>query len=106
MSKQSTVVIDRSLKAYDFGPAHPLGPIRILLTYDALENRGLLSADSVRVVAAEAEISDAHLAAVHGLRGHLDGRGSRAFWGKRARGEPCRWAAPRDGRPRFGVLHL
>ena len=44
------VVIDEKLKAYDFGGNHPLGPIRVLRTYENLRKLGLLDSPEVEVV--------------------------------------------------------
>jgi acetoin utilization protein AcuC len=59
------VVIDERLKAYNFGETHPLGPIRVLRTYENLRNLGLLDSADVEVVDAGAFASDAQLLKVH-----------------------------------------
>ena len=48
MVDETLVVVDRRLKSYDFGPKHPLAPIRVMLAYDNIEAHGLLDAPHVR----------------------------------------------------------
>lgn len=62
---QTCVVVDRRLRGYDFGASHPLGPIRIELTYRELEQRGLLQLPNVVATAVTAEVTDADLERVH-----------------------------------------
>lgn len=59
------VVIDERLKAYDFGDTHPLGPIRILRTYQNLTELGLLDSPEVEVVDAGEPASLAQIRKVH-----------------------------------------
>lgn len=59
------VVVDERLKSYDFGAAHPLGPIRILRTYQNLQNLGLLNSPNIEVVDAGLPATDAQLLKVH-----------------------------------------
>lgn len=59
------VVIDERLKAYDFGAAHPLGPIRIIRTYENIKNLGLLESAEVEVVDAGSPASDAQILKIH-----------------------------------------
>ena len=65
MSVTCTVVVDDGLRAYDFGPAHPLGPIRLQLTFDALRAAGLLDQPEVLVTAVTESLAPAELEAVH-----------------------------------------
>jgi acetoin utilization protein AcuC len=55
---------DERLTDYDFGPQHPLAPIRVKLTVELARAFGLLSQDEVTVVAAS-PASDAELQLVH-----------------------------------------
>jgi acetoin utilization protein AcuC len=52
------------LTKYDFGPAHPLAPIRVELTIELARDLGVLDADGVTVSAPE-PASDAELELVH-----------------------------------------
>jgi acetoin utilization protein AcuC len=58
----ATVVFDRSLTEYDFGPAHPMSPLRVDLTMRLAEELGVL--DGLRQVPAPMA-SDDLLATVH-----------------------------------------
>ena len=55
---------DPALTAYDFGPGHPLAPVRLRLTVALLEALGLLDPTLVDVVAPEVA-DDATIALVH-----------------------------------------
>jgi acetoin utilization protein AcuC len=55
---------DEKLATYDFGPRHPLAPIRVKLTMELATAFGLLSGDQVTVRAA-APATDADLELVH-----------------------------------------
>jgi acetoin utilization protein AcuC len=55
---------DEKLTGYDFGPRHPMAPIRIKLTMELAAAFGLLSEDQV-TVEAERAASDAELKLVH-----------------------------------------
>jgi acetoin utilization protein AcuC len=59
------VAWDERLTSYDFGPQHPLAPIRVKLTMELARAFGLLTRDGVTVATAPAA-SDAELALVHG----------------------------------------
>ena len=59
------VVVDPRLQAYDFGPKHPLAPIRVLLTYEQLEKHDLLSASHVEVRELAADFDEQLIADVH-----------------------------------------
>ncbi len=59
------VVIDEKLKAYDFGESHPLGPIRVLRTYENIRQVGLLDSPEVEVVDAGEPATEAQLLKVH-----------------------------------------
>ena len=58
------VAWDERLTSYDFGPEHPLAPIRVKLTMELAQAFGLLTRDSVTVATAPAA-SDAELALIH-----------------------------------------
>jgi len=58
----ATVVYDSSLSEYDFGPTHPMAPIRVDLTMRLADELGVL--DGLRVVPAPM-VTDEQLLAVH-----------------------------------------
>ena len=58
------LVWDEALTRYDFGPQHPMSPVRLELTARLLRDLGLLTAPGVRVVGAE-PCPDALLETVH-----------------------------------------
>lgn len=60
----SVVVFDESLTNYDFGPAHPMNPVRVDLTMQLTRTLGLLDGDALRAVPAP-DASDADLLLVH-----------------------------------------
>src|SRR6516165_5961764 len=64
MSGQATVAWDEALTQYDFGPGHPLAPVRVALTIELARQLGVLSAPSVTMVspppATDAELATAH----------------------------------------------
>jgi acetoin utilization protein AcuC len=55
---------DEKLTSYDFGPQHPLAPVRVQLTIELATAFGVLSGDDVTVLAAP-PASDAELELVH-----------------------------------------
>lgn len=59
------VIRDERLTGYDFGPKHPLGPIRVLLTYDEIENAGLLKSPLVDSAPPARELPAGVLERVH-----------------------------------------
>jgi acetoin utilization protein AcuC len=58
------VAWDERLTSYDFGPGHPLAPIRVKLTMELAQAFGLLTLDGVTVATAP-PASDAELELVH-----------------------------------------
>ena len=50
MSSRVAITWDDALVAYDFGPQHPLKPIRVKLTVELARAYGLLDRDNVEVV--------------------------------------------------------
>ena len=64
MPSQARVVWDTAFTRYDFGPMHPMAPIRLDLTARLCEALGVLDAPGVEVVGAEVA-SDELLATVH-----------------------------------------
>jgi acetoin utilization protein AcuC len=58
------VAWDERLAGYDFGPQHPLAPVRVKLTIELARAFGLLSHDGVTVAAAD-PATDAQLELVH-----------------------------------------
>ncbi len=49
MSEQVVISWSQALRAYDFGPGHPLSPIRVELAWKLIEEFGLLDADHVHI---------------------------------------------------------
>jgi acetoin utilization protein AcuC len=66
MSEHVTFVWDERLAAYDFGPSHPLAPVRVELAVRLCDELGLLDAPGVDRIGAEVA-SDTDLAKVHTL---------------------------------------
>jgi acetoin utilization protein AcuC len=64
MSGSLAVAWDDALTRYDFGPGHPLAPVRVALTMALAADLGVLSAPSVSVFAPP-PATDAELATVH-----------------------------------------
>ena len=64
MGASLTVVWDDALTAYDFGPQHPLAPLRVDLTFRLARAMGVLDQPGVRVVP-PADADDAYLRLVH-----------------------------------------
>jgi acetoin utilization protein AcuC len=64
MSGLAAVAWDEALAQYDFGPGHPLAPVRVALTIELARQLGVLSGPSVTVVppppATDAELETAH----------------------------------------------
>ena len=50
MGKPVSVIWDEALKSYDFGPGHPLAPIRVQLAMRMIVDFGLLAHDDVSVI--------------------------------------------------------
>ncbi len=61
------VAWDEKLTSYDFGPEHPLAPVRVELTIELARALGVLAADGVTVAAPE-PATDAELELVHDPR--------------------------------------
>ena len=64
MSGELTVAWDEALTQYDFGPGHPLAPVRVALTFELARQLGVLSAPAVTMVSPP-PATDAELAAAH-----------------------------------------
>lgn len=62
--RSCAVVWEDALASYDFGPGHPMSPVRLELTALLCERMGLLSRPGVRLLPAPVA-DDAQLAAVH-----------------------------------------
>ena len=58
VSGPAVVVRDEALRAYDFGPAHPLAPVRVELAFALAEELGVLDGDGVTVVGATPATED------------------------------------------------
>jgi acetoin utilization protein AcuC len=65
MSDTVQIVWQDDLAAYDFGPSHPLAPIRVVLTMELARSFGVLAAPNVSTTGT-APASDDALALVHG----------------------------------------
>ena len=50
MAGKTGLVWDERFLDYDFGPQHPLRPVRVKLTYDLIRSEGILDQKSVQVV--------------------------------------------------------
>lgn len=64
MSGQLVVAWDEALTQYDFGPGHPLAPVRVALTMDLAAELGVLAAPSVTIIS-PSPATDAELETVH-----------------------------------------
>lgn len=58
------VTVEDIARAYDFGSSHPLRPERVLLTYDAIRDLGLVALDNVSEVPSRSA-TDEEILAVH-----------------------------------------
>ena len=67
MSDAVAVVWDEDLRAYDFGPGHPLAPIRVQLAMRLTRDFGLLEAAAVDVLTPVAPATIDQISAVHDL---------------------------------------
>ena len=65
MGHSLSVVWDESLAAYDFGPGHPLAPIRVQLAMRLAGEFGLLAAPGVQLITPVPFASEAELRGVH-----------------------------------------
>src|SRR5271165_4847050 len=64
MSGPLAVAWDEALTYYDFGPGHPLAPVRVALTMDLAAALGVLAAPSVTMIS-PSPATDAELETVH-----------------------------------------
>ena len=64
MSGPLTVAWDEALTQYDFGPGHPMAPVRVALTMDLAASLGVLAAPPVTMLS-PAPATDAELETVH-----------------------------------------
>ena len=64
MVAQARVIWDDDFARYDFGPTHPMAPLRLALTARLCDDLGLFAADGVEVVGAEVAADDL-VATVH-----------------------------------------
>lgn len=65
MTEQVVVSWSDALRAYDFGPGHPLSPVRVELAWRLIQEFGLLEADHVHVNSEIPVVSDEVLLRVH-----------------------------------------
>ncbi|QIG44759.1 acetoin utilization protein AcuC [Nocardioides anomalus] len=63
----SAVVFDPTLTDYDFGPAHPMAPVRVALTMQLAHELGVTTGGALRVVPAR-HATDEEIATVHDQR--------------------------------------
>ncbi|GAA4562008.1 acetoin utilization protein AcuC [Planotetraspora kaengkrachanensis] len=97
MSQAVRVVWDDALISYDFGPGHPLAPIRVELTMALARGLGVL--DAVEITGC-APATDEELALVHN-RDYIDG-----VKGVSATGRPnLRWGLGTPDNPAFAGVH-
>jgi acetoin utilization protein AcuC len=80
-----TLAWDERLTGYDFGPGHPLAPVRVELTIALARDLGVLALPSVSVLTPVVPAETAELELVHD-RAYIDavlaaGRGERDGWG-------------------------
>src|SRR5260370_37712495 len=50
MAGKTGLIWDERFLNYNFGPQHPLRPIRVKLTYELIRSKGILQQESVEVV--------------------------------------------------------
>lgn len=67
MSDSVAIVWDEALRAYDFGPGHPLAPIRVQLAMRLAREFGLLDAPHIEVLSPVVPASIEQIADVHEL---------------------------------------
>lgn len=67
MSDSVAVVWDEALRAYDFGPGHPLAPIRVQLAMRLARDFGLLDTPTLQVLTPVVPATIEQIAAVHEL---------------------------------------
>lgn len=67
MSDSVAVVWDEALRAYDFGPGHPLAPIRVQLAMRLARDFGLLDTPTLEVLTPVVPATIEQIAAVHEL---------------------------------------
>ena len=70
MSDSVAIVWDEALRAYDFGPGHPLAPIRVQLAMRLARDFGVLESPSVQMLGQVVPATMEELAAVH-LPGYI-----------------------------------
>lgn len=67
MSDSAAIVWDEALRAYDFGPGHPLAPIRVQLAMRLAEEFGLLKTPRIEVLSPVVPASIEQISEVHEL---------------------------------------
>ena len=67
MSDSAAVVWDEALRAYDFGPGHPLAPIRVQLAMRLARDFGLLDTPTLEMLTPVVPATIEQIAAVHEL---------------------------------------
>ena len=67
MSDSAAIVWDEALRAYDFGPGHPLAPIRVQLAMRLAQEFGLLEAPSIEMLSPVVPASIEQISEVHEL---------------------------------------
>src|SRR5260370_17529883 len=89
------VAWDERLTSYNFGPAHPLAPVRVELTVELARALGVLDADGV-TVAAPPPATDTELEYVHD-KAYIEAVKQAASAGASA--NPCRYGLSTPAHP-------
>lgn len=102
MSERVGVVWDDDLAAYDFGPGHPLAPVRVQLAMRLAADFGLLSQPNVEVLTPVEPANLEHLGRVHD-REYLDAVQAASL--DTSLSDPARGLGTEDD-PVFAGMHL
>ncbi|TMI59941.1 acetoin utilization protein AcuC, partial [Candidatus Bathyarchaeota archaeon] len=49
MGGRTTLLNSERFLDYNLGPSHPLRPVRVKLTHDLIQSKGLLSEDEIKI---------------------------------------------------------
>ena len=101
MPTQAVVVWDPSFTAYDFGPEHPMSPVRLALTARLCEAFGLFDHDDVELV--DPEVPDDDLLATVHDRDYIAGVKEAAAHPDEADGS---WGIGTEDDPAFAAMHV
>ena len=102
VSDRVAVIWDEALRAYDFGPTHPMSPVRVALAMRLIDEFGLLDHSNVDVVGPVVPATDEELLRVH--------TGDLLAEVKKAGGDPANFTSERFGigsmdTPAFPDMH-